>query len=100
MSSEPWDINGDEVDEMFFYRARDGRFAYYYLRSAGTIGHSVRKENFGTGWDIIEPTDFGGDGTDEMLYYRASDGRYANYDLFVGGHIGNSLGLGNYAPRL
>ena len=76
------DLDGDNTDEMFFYRSTDGAFRYYDIGPDATLGAPIQSgTGYSTGWDSITAIDLDGDNTDEMFFYRSTDGAFRYYDI-------------------
>lgn len=75
------DLNGDQRDEVLFYRKTDGLFRYYYVRDSGSISSPILAgDGYTTGWDSITAVDLDGDRQDEIFFYR-EDGLFRFYDI-------------------
>ena len=55
------DLDGDNADEIFFYRSSDGAYRYYDIKPDGRLG-TLLQGGFGysLGWDSITAIDLGG----------------------------------------
>lgn len=83
------DLDGDGVDEQFFYRSTDGAFRYYDIESTGQLGAPLQGgTGYSLGWDSITAIDIDGDGRDEMFFYRSTDGAYRYYTMKPDGSLG------------
>ncbi|HEU4320258.1 MAG TPA: CAP domain-containing protein [Acidimicrobiia bacterium] len=86
------DLDGDNKDELFFYRSSDGAFRYYDVRSDGLLGGPLYGgTGYSLGWDSISAIDLDGDNKDELFFYRSSDGAYRYYDMKPDGRLGALL---------
>ena len=89
------DLDGGGQDEMFFYRATDGAFRYYEMKTSGAVGTALQSgTGYSLGWTSIAAVDLDGDGRDEMFFYRATDGAFRYYDMRASGSLGNALQSG------
>jgi hypothetical protein len=85
------DLDGDNQDEMFFYRSADGAFRYYDIRPDGQIGSPILGgAGYSTGWDSITAIDLDGDNQDEIFFYRAT-GSFRYYDIGVTAQLKSKL---------
>ncbi len=92
------DYNGDNRDDMFFYRPGNG--AAYLARSNGLSGFSLASSShWGIGgydifdrWDTAVKADFNGDNLDDLFFYRPGGG--AAYVLQSDGNGGFSAAYG------
>lgn len=83
------DIDGDGQDEIMFYRATDGYFAYFDIQPNASLPAAFSSgTGYTVGWSQITNLDLDGDSDDELMFYRDTDGLYAYY------HTGMSTGLG------
>ncbi len=89
------DLDGDGQDEMFFYRATDGAFRYYDVKTNGTLGAQLSGgTGYSLGWDSITAVDLDGDRKDEFFFYRSTDGAYRYYKMNANGSLGQQLSGG------
>ena len=89
------DIDGDEDDELLFYRASDGRYKYYEMTSVGSLGFLINDGiDYETGWTSITKVDYDGDLDDELFFYR-SDGTYQVREIDNQAVLGATLGSGS-----
>lgn len=94
------DLNGDDKDEMFFYRSKDGAYRYYTMRPDGSLQTLLQGgTGYSKGWGAITGVDLDGDGRDEMFFYRPTDGAYRYYTVRTNGALSSLLSGGTgYAP--
>jgi hypothetical protein len=79
---------------MLFYRASDGTFKYYDVRSDGRLGDLLRSgSGYSTGWTSITSIDLDGDGQDEIFFYRTT-GAFAFYNISHSAHLGGPVHSG------
>lgn len=85
------DLEGDGTDEMLFYRATDGVFKYYDMRTDGRLGNLIRSgTGYSTDWSSITAIDLDGDSQDEIFFYR-TDGSFRFYDIGPTAALGSPL---------
>ncbi|HJQ77271.1 MAG TPA: VanW family protein [Acidimicrobiia bacterium] len=81
------DLDDDGQDEIFFYRASDGLYRYYDIRSDGSLGEPISQgSEYTPGFSSITAINLDGDQQDEMFFYR-DDGLYRFYDVRPDGSL-------------
>ncbi len=90
------DVAGNGDQELFAYRARDGKHLVREVRGDGTLGGRVGGgRTLEAGYTLAATPDVDGDGDDELLLYRADDGHWALHELLSGGDLGPALQAGD-----
>jgi hypothetical protein len=91
-SGAAWADGADPEDEILFYRATDGAFRYYDIRSNGVLSTTLQGgTGYSLGWDSITALDLDGGGQDEIFFYRSSDGAFRYYDMRPNGSLSKLL---------
>jgi len=89
------DLDGDDKDEMLFYRATDGTYKYYTMRSNGSLDDLILGGTaYSTGWSAITAVDLDGDGQDEIFFYRTS-GSFRYYNISASAGLGSPIASGS-----
>ena len=89
------DLDGDDRDEMLFYRATDGTYKYYEMGSNGSLTDLILGgTGYSTGWSAITAVDLDGDGQDEIFFYRTT-GSYRYYNINAAAGLGSPIASGS-----
>ncbi|MAJ08712.1 MAG: hypothetical protein CMK04_07655 [Ponticaulis sp.] len=90
------DINGDNVDDLVFFRENGGTDGVAWawimqdgsIADQGPIGHSIS----GAGWYVVDLADINSDGTDDIIWMEAETGRVYTW-IMQNGQVANHYTL-------
>lgn len=88
----PVDVNGNGIDELFFYEGSTGTAKIHDVTKNGQLGSVFwQADNWRKTWHSIIAVDVDGDGGDELFMYDRVNGHAKIHDLNSNGTLGRQL---------
>jgi len=93
------DADGDNVPDIMWFNATDGRMVWWLMNNNGTRREAV---NMGAsapgGWQVVGVSDIDIDGSPDIMWFNTSDGRMAWWKMNIDGTRNSAASMGSSAP--